>query len=160
VALYGAQLQVRIPNIHGKGGRIADFVLVNTVTRNVIVVEIKTPATSVLMSPYRGACGAEVFPPSKELSGAIAQLQAQMESAMTDFQKLVVQTPRAEEVETCVVRGAVIAGTAASLGPEQRKSFLRYRNGLHGVDVIAFDEVHDRLKGLHNMLAATVDDDI
>ena len=83
-----------------------------------------------------------------------------MESALTDFQNLVVHTPGAEDVDTSVVRGAVIAGTAASLGPKERKSFLRYRNGLHRVDVIAFNEVHDRLKGLRNMLATTVDEDI
>lgn len=64
VALYGAQLHLRMPNMFGAGSRIADFVLVNTLTRAAVVVEIRTPSTSLLGPRYRGAGGAEVFPPS------------------------------------------------------------------------------------------------
>jgi hypothetical protein len=36
---------------------------------------------------------------------------------------------------------------------EEKESFLRYRDGLAVVEVIAFDEVLERLKGLHKLLA-------
>ncbi|MFI8524880.1 Shedu anti-phage system protein SduA domain-containing protein [Promicromonospora sukumoe] len=158
VALYGEQLHVKLPNAYGKGGRITDFVLVNTVTRTAVVVEIKTPATELMKTtPYRGArgSGAEVYPPDKELSGSVAQLQAQMESVLTDFKAILRATADAEELDTCVVHGAVIAGTIGSLTREAQSSFLRYRNGLHGVQIIAFDEVLQRLRGLRDMLDGT-----
>jgi hypothetical protein len=160
VALYGEQLHVKLPNAYGKGGRITDFVLVNTVTRTAVVVEIKTPATTLMRTTsYRGArgSGAEVYPPDKELSGSVAQLQAQMESVLTDFKAILRTTAGADELDTCVVHGAVIAGTVGSLTPEEQSSFLRYRNGLHGVQIIAFDEVLQRLKGLRDMLDGTSD---
>jgi hypothetical protein len=153
VALYGDQLLLRMPNMHGSGGRIADFVLVNTLTSSAVVVEIKTPAARLIGSRYRGAKGAEVHLPHTDLSGAVAQLQAQMESAVTDFPKLVGQTQDAPPIETSTVRGAVIVGRLESLDDERRQSLMRFRAGLHGIEVLTFDEVHDRLRGLHAMLS-------
>lgn len=152
VALYGSQLHLRMPNIHGRGGRIADFVLVNSLTRTVFVVEIKTPTAPLLGSRYRGSDEAKVFPPHPELAGAVAQLQGQIESAGSDFRQLVQNTSEADAVETCVVRGAIIAGTAVALDPEESRSFVRFRNGLSNIEVLTFDEVLHRLKGLHTML--------
>jgi Domain of unknown function (DUF4263) len=159
VALYGAQLVVKGVNALGKGSRIADFILVNTVTRSALVVEIKTPAAGLIGMRYRGAGGAEVFLPHKDLLGAVAQIQAQMESARIHLPTLLAQTPGAKSLETCVVRGAVIVGTAGSLGNEEKTSYLRYRAGLGDVEVLAFDEVCDRLKVLHVLLAAEADRD-
>lgn len=158
IALYGSQLHLRLPNMHGQGGRIADFVLVNTVTRNIFIVEIKAPAAVLTGNAYRGKGGAEVFPPGHDLSGAVTQVQAQMESARLDLPTLIARTPGVEMVETFEVRGAVIAGIVASLNDERRASFLRYRNGLTGVEVITFDEVSDRLIGLRDYLTVTKND--
>jgi hypothetical protein len=153
VALYKGQLTVKGVNAFGKGSRIADFMLVNTVTRSALVVEIKTPAAGLTGQRYRGAGGAEVFLPHRDLIGSVTQVQAQIDSARSDLPQLLAQTPGAETLDTCVVRGAVIVGTAASLSDEEKASFLRYRDGLGGVEVIAFDEVRDRLRGLHELLA-------
>ncbi|MGZ0148980.1 Shedu anti-phage system protein SduA domain-containing protein [Kribbella sp. WER1] len=153
VALYGSQLTVKSSNAEGKGERIADFILVNTVTQNALVVEIKTPRTDLTGPHYRGKGGAEVYPPHRDLAAAIAQVQAQIESAQLHLARIVSETPGWPSLDTCVVQGAVLAGTISTLTTEQRQSFMRYRNGLAGVEVLAFDEVLDRLKGLHQLLA-------
>lgn len=154
LAFYGEQIYVRIPDMKGAGGQIADFVLANTLTRSTVLVEIKTPGTALIAQrPYRGASSAEVYPPDKELSGAIAQLQAQMESAGTHFDQIVRNTIGAEPIDTRFMRGAVIAGTLDAMeGPLRKDSFERYRNGLHGIEIITFDEVLERLVELHTML--------
>jgi hypothetical protein len=153
VAFYGEQVHVRSPDMKGAGGQIADFVLFNTLTRSMVLVEIKTPSAALMAkNKYRGASSAEVYPPDKELSGAVAQLQAQMESARTDFDQIVRRTPGAGPLDTKVVKGAVIAGTLGSLDQPRKDSFVRYRNGLHGIEVITFDEVLDRLVALQTML--------
>jgi Shedu protein SduA, C-terminal len=159
VALYGAQLTVKGINAFGEGSRIADFMLVNTVTRSAHVVEIKTPAAGLTGKRYRGAGGAEVFLPHRDLVGSVTQVQAQLESARIHLPQLLAQTAGTETLDTCVVRGAVIVGTAGSLSDEEKASFLRYRDGLGGVDVIAFDEVLDRLRRLHHLLANAPDRD-
>lgn len=159
VALYRGQLVVKGVNAIGKGSRIADFVLVNTVTRSALVVEIKTPTAGLIGVKYRGSGGAEVFLPHKDMLGAVAQVQAQMESAQVHLPALLAQTPGAEPLDTCVVRGAVIVGTAGSLGDEEKASYLRYRAALGDVEIIAFDEVRDRLKVLHHLLTAKANRD-
>jgi hypothetical protein len=153
VTFYGEQVHVRSPDMRGAGSQIADFVLFNTLTRSMVIVEIKTPSAAlVAKNKYRGASGAEVYPPDKELSGAIAQLQAQMESARSDFDQIARRTPGASPLVTKVVTGAVIAGTLGAMDQLRMDSFLRYRNGLHGIQVITFDEVLDRLRALQTML--------
>lgn len=156
ITLYGSQLRLRQTDMYGAGTRIADFVLANSVTRTAHVVEIKTPGSPlVAKSSYRGSGSAEVFLPHRELVGAVAQVQAQVESARSDFRDLLRQTIGADALDTCVVRGAVIVGTAASLDDILMTSFSRYRSGLSDVQVITFDEVLDRLRGLHRLLAET-----
>lgn len=157
VALYGAQLTLKGTNALGRGSRIADFMLVNTVTRSAVVVEIKTPASGLTGKVYRGRDGAEVFRPHADLIGAVTQVQSQIESARIHLPALLIQTPDMPPLDTCVVRGAVIVGAAGSLGEKEKASFLWYRDGLRDVEVIAFDEVLDRLKGLHELLKSTGD---
>lgn len=154
IALYGGQMTVKNVNALGQGARVADFVLVNTVLRTALVVEIKTPAAGLVGAVYRGTGGAQVHLPHRDLLGAVAQVQSQMESVRTDLPGLLRDTPGAEELETFHVRGAVIAGTAGTLGLEEKASYLRYRGGLGDVDVIAFDEVRERLAVLRNLLAS------
>ncbi|WP_349319189.1 Shedu anti-phage system protein SduA domain-containing protein [Mycolicibacterium canariasense] len=154
VALFKDQAHVRVTNAGGGGGRVADFVLVNTVARTVVAVEIKTPGTKLLGSRYRGAGGGEVYLPHKELSGAVAQIQAQLESVVTDFPQIVTNSPGLDSIDTADVRGAVIIGKLESLeAEEKRDSFIRYRARLLGIDVLTFDEVYHRLCGLHTMLS-------
>lgn len=158
VALYGEQLNVRIATVKDSGRRVADFVLVNPVANTMIIVEIKTPSTPLIGKKYRGTGGAEVFPPHKELSNAVAQLQSQMDSAVTDLPTLIRQTPGLDEFSGSSVKGAVLVGKLSGLEDEQRQSLMRFRDGLHGVEVLAFDEVHERLKSLHDLLAHRAED--
>lgn len=153
IALYGGQLTVRGVNARGRGSRIADFVLVNTVLRTALVVEIKTPAAGLVGSLYRGTDGAEVHLPHKDLQGAIAQVQSQMESVRVDLPQLLLSTPGAESLETFHVRGAVIVGTAGGLEDEQKAAYLRHRAGMRDIEILAFDEVRDRLVVLRDLLA-------
>lgn len=123
---------------------------VNAVTRSAVTVEIKKPSTPLMEEKsYRGSATAEVFPPHRELSRAVSQVHAQMESVPRDMPP----TPALGDIDQWHVRGAVIIGRVAELGDEQRDSFLRYREGLTGVTVLGYDEVGERLKSLRDMLA-------
>lgn len=129
----------------GAGSRIADFLCVNTVTHSAIVVEIKTPSSKLMASqPYRGRDTAQTYPTHRDLSGAVSQLQAQMESVP----RHMITNARFGDIDTWHVRGAVITGMVSSLDDERRESFLRYRDGLSTVTVLGYDEVAARLKGL------------
>jgi hypothetical protein len=144
------QVHVRGTDALGQGARITDFLCVNAVTRSAVVVEIKTPATSLMATTaYRGRGPAEAYAPHAQLSGAVSQVQAQMESVPRDMG----DSTQLGRIDRWHVRGAVIAGRASELGNEQRESFLRYRDGLTAVTVLAFDELCERLKQLHAVLS-------
>lgn len=143
------QAHVRGTDALGQGSRIADFLCVNAITRSCVVVEIKTPATALMAAnAYRGSGTAGVYPVHKDLSGAVSQVQAQMESVPRDLK----HNPKLDEIDKWHVRGAVISGKVSGLSDEQRESFLRYREGLTSVTVLGYDEVCERLKYLHAML--------
>ncbi|WP_448002689.1 Shedu anti-phage system protein SduA domain-containing protein [Agromyces bauzanensis] len=145
---------VQAPDIDGRGARITDFLCANSVTRTVAIVEIKTPATPLVStSPYRGkGTDAAVYPPHQGLSGSIAQLQSQLASVPQSLASRL--TPELALDPWNDPRGAVITGRVSALNKEQLESFLRYRAGLSTVVVLGYDEVLERLKALHAMLAS------
>ncbi|MFC7485417.1 Shedu anti-phage system protein SduA domain-containing protein [Knoellia sp. CPCC 206453] len=153
IAHVGEQVQVRVPSLHGTGAQQPDFLLVNTVSRNVHLVEIKTPTTLLIAGPYRGRDSAKVFPPNRELTGAVAQIQAQVQSAIRDLPLILSRTINSPDLDSGVVLGAVIAGSIGNLSNEEKESFMRYRAGLSGVEVITYDEILERLKGLKSLLS-------
>lgn len=55
---------------NNKGGSVSDFLMQAANTAALLIVEIKTPCTPLLAAEYR----AGVYPPSAELSGAVAQV--------------------------------------------------------------------------------------
>lgn len=149
------QAHVRSPDATGSGARIADFLCANVVTRTVMLVEIKTPGAALMaVQGYRGqGTEAAVHVPHKDLAGAIAQVQSQMSSIPQHFPQMIPSTATVDPWNK--TQGAVIVGRVATLTPEQRESFLRYRDGLADVTVLGYDEVLERLKGLREMLGAS-----
>ena len=149
------QARLRDGDVDGVGARIADFLCMNTVTRSALVVEIKTPAAP-LMEPkaYRGRGESAVYAPHHGyLAGAIAQVQSQIAAVPQDLAPRLYRTPDLRELDPWHTSGAVIVGRVGHLSPEERESFLRYREGLAGVTVLGFDEVCERLKGLRDLLS-------
>lgn len=145
---------VQAEDIDGSGARITDFLCANTVTRTAVVVEIKTPASSLMSAaPYRGKDGAGVHAPHIDLSGAIAQVQSQMSAVPRDLAQRMKRTRSLDLDPWNDIRGAVISGRVSKLSDAQRESFLRFRAGLGNVTVLGYDEVLDRLRGLHSSLS-------
>jgi hypothetical protein len=140
------------PYVGGKevtnmGGSLADFLLQNSLTQSVTIVEIKTPKTKLLLeSEYRGG----VYAPSAELSGAAAQAQSHRDTLTKEFYNLT--KGRAEFFPydpLCVV----IAGDTTQIGSdEQRKSFELFRRGLKDVQVVTFDEVFGQARALLELI--------
>lgn len=152
---------VQAGDINGRGARITDFLCANSVTRTVLIVEIKTPGAPLMSStPYRGKGDAAVYPPHTELSGPITQLQSQMAAVPRSLASRL--TPELNLDPWNDSRGAVITGRISTLNAQQRESFLRYRAGFSSVTVLGYDEVLERLKALHSMLSSppSSDDDL
>lgn len=160
VTYIGEQVEVRIPSLKGSGGRRPDFLMVNTISRTIHLIEIKTPSSKLMQSrPYRGCDGAEVYACDNDLNCSIAQLQSQIESARTDLPQILGNTSDVPPMNTAIVQGVVVAGKYESLNSQQKQSFVRYRDGISGIHIITYDEVLASLKNLYSTLNKVKNDE-
>lgn len=136
-------------------GKRADGVMK---TRGIInamcFAEIKKHTTCLLDSePYRPGCWA----PSKELAGAVAQVQATVASAMQTLYGLVSPrddegNPTGEEIFNYKPKAFLVVGSLSEfvgghgVNTEKLRSFELYRNSLIGIDILTFDELYERTK--------------
>lgn len=135
----------RINNLHGS---IVDFLARSESTSNAVLIEIKTPSTPLLAKEYRDG----VFPPSGELSGAIAQALKYRDVLMENARSLFEGTD--QPVLLSEPRCAIVIGDSAQLtDPTRRMGFERFRERINGVTVVTFDELFQRVSRLEELLA-------
>jgi hypothetical protein len=131
----------RVDNRHGN---LVDFLCRIESSRTAVLVEIKTPQTSLLGGEYRQTA----FPPSRDLSGAISQVLEYRESLMHEVHTLAHD--QSIQISAGEPRCVIIAGNAAhELTDDKRKrSFERFRERVAGVTILTFDEVFSRIDSL------------
>lgn len=157
VVLFGSKCYVGGKSLHNKGGKEADFLLKSTLTDHLLLVEIKTPCTTLLNpTPYRDG----VYSPSHELGGAVTQIATQRDKLTKEFNALRVETEdkTGELVRLAEPRCLVIAGNTEQLDNAHKvSSFELFRSGLRHTEVITFDELFAKLQCLIDLLSAAPD---
>lgn len=132
--------------INGTGGQRGDF-LVSTEGdyRFTVLVEIKTPQTPLLQGTEPQRNGAWSL--SKQFSDSITQLQANIptweikgsreEDNRDKFEK--------KDIFTINPNGILVIGRLNELGTrDKRNTFQRFRQSMHGLEIITFDELLKR----------------
>lgn len=141
---------VRPATLENSERRIVDYVYANALSRNLALVEIKTPAAQLLAStPYRGG----IYRPAKELIGSVAQICAYRHDVKQYASTLLRGQARAalRADPQCVV----IVGSLGQLDSQEKlDSFEQYRRELRNVQVLTFDEVRLRAEGMLELLSA------
>ena len=137
--------------LDNKHGSVADFLAKTRTTGAAVLIEIKTPCTPLLASAYRQ----DVYPWSAEISGALSQVLQQRSQLARDVQQLREDID--EHLEADAPRCVVLAGNVAQQCDTRakRRSFERIRENLHGVQVIGFDELFERAKGVLRLLSGS-----
>lgn len=136
-------------------GKRADAVMkTRGIINSLCFAEIKHHKTKLLDTDYyRAGCWA----PSKEMAGAVAQVQATVAIAMHKFhgmQRMVDDdgNPTGEDVFNFKPRAFIVIGSLSEFvgehGVHQDKlrSFELYRASIMGIDILTFDELHERTK--------------
>lgn len=120
-----------------KDGRIVDFLFQNGFQDNFALVEIKTHKKNLLKKlVYRKP---DVFSYSDDLSGGIGQCLDQKDVFLRDFgQKERILNPKT----------ILVIGLKSELNDHQNKCFELLRSNQKDVDIITFDELLAKLKGL------------
>ncbi|MDQ4625022.1 Shedu immune nuclease family protein [Janthinobacterium lividum] len=141
---------------HGK--RVDALMKTRGLIASLCFIEIKTHSTKLLgEEPYRAGCWA----PSKELVGAVAQVQGTVHGAVSQIgAKFVGQdekgAPTGEEAFNFQPRSFLVIGSLSEFtGPhgvnvEQYRSFELYRRNTAWPEIITFDELYERASYIIN----------
>lgn len=144
-------------NIFTGGGKRVDALMrTRGYISSLMFCEIKTHTAKLLeKEQYRKP---DVYQVSKEVSGGLAQLQ---KTAMKAVMQITEQlrplheadgTPMGIEVSMIKPRQALIVGSLAEFNdgrgtnPERLTSFELFRNSIHDVEIITFDELYERAR--------------
>ena len=140
--------------ISNKGGNVIDFLCANNLTKNVVLIEIKTPVTRLLGTRYRG----DIYNTSNELSGSVIQVTNYKNSLMQNY--MMLADSEEERFEAFDPRCIVIIGNIDSelADRKQRKSLELFRMGLKDVQVITYDELFGKVEFLVGLLEGNVDE--
>jgi len=139
IIVYKEKMYTGGTNASGSGGKNVDYGLINKQTNNTALLEIKTPLTSVLAKEYRS-----IFPPSRELSGSVTQVQNYKYNLLKN---LVGLREGMEPFDAVDVATYVVVGDTRQLTDDiKKRSFELYRRNLSGTVVLAYDEVFERLR--------------
>lgn len=129
-------------NSHNKEGKIVDFLYTNDLSKNVALVEIKTPKTKLLGAEYR----ANIFATSEDASGGINQLLRYKDTLLKDWKTVFDD---GEDIVAFNPSCILIIGNSQELNNKDKKaSFELWRSSLNGIMVITFDELKQRIENL------------
>jgi hypothetical protein len=149
VLLIGDKCYVGGKTWENIGGNIVDFLYANRQTKNVTLVEIKTPTTPLLGSEYRNG----VFAPSDQLAGSIVQVFNYRSSLLKNFYSLSGADGRGG-IEAHNPQCLVVVGNleTARLSAAQRSSFDLFRYGLAQCTVVTYDELFGKVQDVVDLL--------
>jgi hypothetical protein len=141
-------------DVAGSGKRTDALLKTLGIVNTLCFVEFKTARTPLLTArSYRP----EVFPPSSELAGAVAQVQGTVQASMSNLQGEVLQTTTedgfdAEILHAVTPKALVVCGRLDEFIRDGRphrakiRSFELYRRSLSNPEILTFDELYERAR--------------
>lgn len=141
-------------SVSSAGKRVDALMKTKGVISNFCFIEIKTNNTPLLESkPYRSGCWA----PSRELSGAIAQVQGTVASAVENLSTKIEMkdahgNPTGEEVFSYQPKSYLVVGDLAEfvneigVNNQKLRSFELLRKNTINPEILTFDELYERAK--------------
>jgi antitoxin (DNA-binding transcriptional repressor) of toxin-antitoxin stability system len=138
--------------IDNSGGKIVDFLIQNDLTKNLGLVEIKTPKTLLLGKEYRSG----IYSASSDITGAIIQASSYKDTILKDYSSL--RTRSTMDFEAFSPQSLIVAGNFSEEidNPEKRASFELFRSTLQQVQIITYDELFAKVKTLLKLLEGDV----
>jgi hypothetical protein len=139
------------------GGKRVDAVMRSRgYVSSLLFCEIKTHETPLLMADaYRKP---DVYQPSSQLTGSVAQIQKTVEKAVRSIGQSISDiidpdgTPTGIQISSTKPRQVIVVGSLEQLvedtgiNREKVSSFELYRNSIHDVEILTFDELLARAK--------------
>ena len=141
-------------NVNSHGKRVDAMMKTSGLISNLCFIEIKTDTTPLLENkPYRSGC----WSPSKEMSGAVAQIQGTVASALDTLSHKIslVDTEgnlTGEDIFNYQPKSYLVIGNLDEftndngVNKDKFRSFELYRKNISNPEIITFDEIYERAK--------------
>jgi hypothetical protein len=136
-------------SVSGRGGMRGDYLTSTSGdVRFTVLVEIKTPKTVLLHGSDEIRSGAW------SLSMPLTDSLSQIEASIAEWAESGSKQPdnwekfQALGVHTVQPKGIVVIGSLSEVMSvrSKRETFQRFRNSIHGIDILTFDELYSRAK--------------
>ncbi len=134
-------------------GRLSDYIVQNPLTKNIAIIEIKTPVTPLIGQLYRD----NAYCLHHALSGAINQILDYKQTFLQNY--YAARCNIDSEFYAFDPLCYLIIGRAGSLSKQQIASFELYRKSQHNVTIITFDELTARIENLLSIFRETDEND-
>lgn len=145
--IYKDKAYVGGKTIFNSNGKVVDYLYRNDLTKNVALIEIKTPKTKLLGSAYRN----NIYSVSDELSGGVNQILRYKDTLLKNWQELSMN----QDIIAFNPDSILIIGNTSEFGNnDQKASFELWRSSLNGIVVLTFDEFKQKIDNLINALCA------
>lgn len=139
-------------SLSNTGGNLCDFIYQNKLTQNVAIIEIKTPCTEIIGSPYRGT-----FCFSHDMSGAINQVINYRDKLTKDYYANCYNSSNSYEV--FAPKCLVLIGKVDGLEKGEIAALENYRGSLTNVNIVTYDELVLRIMDMINIFSNSDNDD-
>ncbi len=136
--------------LSGRGDKVADFLVKNSMTNNCAIVELKRPNTKLL---NRKAAQNGVYTPSSELVGAINQALDQK----YQFDRQITQIKEnsgIHDIKSYSVHCCLLIGSMPK-DEDRQKSFELFRGNSKDVEIVTFDELLQKLRQFRDFLKSS-----
>ena len=150
VVKLGQKCYVGGKSIDNQGGNLVDFIYFTKSSKNVMLVEIKTPGTRLIGSRYR----TNAYSISEELTGGMIQVLNYRDELLKNYFSISGQDP-AMRFSAFNPQCLVIAGNLARENPNpiQQKSLDLFRSNSSVVTILAFDELFGKVRDLVDIVS-------
>ncbi len=132
--------------VTNKNGNVVDFLYKNKMTKNAVLIEIKTPTTPLLGKEYRN----NTYNLHKELSGSVVQILNYKQSIIENSHAL--KSKSSTDFDLLHPKCLVITGNTEQLNKEEIRSFELFRNNLNGVEIVTYDELFQKVESLLSIM--------
>lgn len=149
VTLFEGKAYVGGKWINNRGGNEVDFVYKNSLSSNVVLIDIKTPTAKLLAQKYR-----QTYPPATELSGGISQLLNYKNKLNREYAMLIANNPDKERFDNFNPKCLLIVGTYEDEinNNDKKSAFELIRSNSKDVEIITFDELNEKVKTMISLL--------
>ena len=124
-------------DINNSGGNLVDFLAKNAISKNAVLIEIKTPTANLLGKLYRG----NAFSISSELTGALVQIANYRNSLQSQYEELLHKNEIDLDDPFDPVCAVIIGNFSKEVSQDsnKRRSFELFRSHLKDIMIVTYD---------------------